>query len=76
MNNMEYYRIWTDLWRWFRSMNDDPERFQPGWWERLVNESNQLGAKYPGIGKNIVLAVIEEFETVFRRSEEVENGSL
>lgn len=66
MNSMEYYRIWTDLWRWFRARNEDPDRFSEEWWKRIVAEAGLLAGKYPGLGKDLVLAIVGEFERMSR----------
>ena len=61
----EYYHIFTDVWRLFRTMLNDPDRFSYGWWERWVAENNALGKKYPGrFTRDLINAMTGEMERI------------
>ena len=66
MDTMTYFRLFQDLWRFFREHSQPVSAEE--WWSRSLDQADQLAGRYSGsrFAVRMISAVLEEIERIYR----------
>lgn len=66
MDTMTYFRLFQDLWRFFREHSQPVSAEE--WWSRSLDQADQLAKRYgeSWFAIRTISAVLEEIERIYR----------